>query len=93
MKILTVVGSRPQFIKSVPVSRLFKQKKIHEVLVHTGQHYDSNMSGIFFRELSIMPPVHNLKVKVGTHAGQTAKALCGIESLCIRYKPRLVLIY
>lgn len=93
MKILTVVGSRPQFIKSVPVSRLFKRKKIREILVHTGQHYDPDMSDIFFRELSIAAPSHNLGVKSGTHAEQTGRALRGIEALCLRHKPDMVLIY
>lgn len=93
VKILTVVGSRPQFIKSVPVSRQFKTKGIREILVHTGQHYDAEMSGVFFRELSITAPAHNLGVRSGTHAEQTGKALRGIEALCLRYKPDRVLIY
>ena len=93
MKILTVVGSRPQFIKSVPVSRAFKKKKINEILVHTGQHYDPNMSGIFFRELSIAAPSYNLGIRSGTHAEQTGKALRGIEALCLRLKPDMVLVY
>ena len=93
VKIVTVVGSRPQFIKSVPVSRQFKRKGIREILVHTGQHYDPDMSGVFFRELSIPKPAYNLGVRSGTHAEQTGEALRGIEALCLRHKPDWVLIY
>ena len=70
MKIITVVGARPQFIKAAAVSRVLRQKN-QEVLVHTGQHYDANMSDIFFDELDIPKPDYNLGVGSGSHAKQT----------------------
>ena len=92
MKVLTVVGARPQFIKAAAVSR--KLRKEHtELLVHTGQHYDRNMSDIFFTELDIPRPDYNLGVGSGSHAHQTAEMLIGIEDLLLKEKPDAVLVY
>ena len=92
MKILTVVGARPQFIKAAAVSRELR-KKHTEIIVHPGQHYDTNMSEIFFDELDIPAPDYNLGVGSGTHAFQTAQMMMGIEKLLISQKPDYLLVY
>lgn len=92
MKIVTVVGARPQFIKAAPFSDLFR-KKYSEVLVHTGQHYDQNMSGLFFSELSIPLPDYNLAVGSGNHGMQTARMLEKIEDILLKEKPDGVVVY
>lgn len=92
MKIATIVGARPQFIKAAAVSRILRN--VHnEVLIHTGQHYDKNMSDIFFDELSIPKPDYNLAVGSGSHAKQTADMLIGIEEILVREKPDLLMVY
>jgi UDP-GlcNAc3NAcA epimerase len=94
MKILTVVGARPQFIKAVTVSTALRNySSIRERILHTGQHYDSNMSDVFFRELKISKPYKNLNARSGAHGEQTAKMLAGIEKECVREKPDWLLIY
>jgi UDP-GlcNAc3NAcA epimerase len=95
MKILTVVGARPQFIKAAAVSRsLIKfRKDIGEVIVHTGQHYDANMSDVFFDELSIPKPMHNLGVGGGTHGQNTGRMLEAIEKVLINENPDCVMVY
>ncbi|TAJ44254.1 non-hydrolyzing UDP-N-acetylglucosamine 2-epimerase [Methanofollis fontis] len=92
MKILTVVGARPQFIKCAPVSRELR-KEHEEVLVHTGQHYDREMSDLFFEELGIPKPDYNLGIGSATHAHQTGEMLAGIEDLILEEKPDLLLVY
>lgn len=92
MKIVTVIGARPQFIKAAPVTRALRGRA-EEILVHTGQHYDPNMSRVFFEELEIPEPTHNLNAGSGTHAEQTAKMLTGIEGLLVAIRPDWVLIY
>lgn len=92
MKIVTVVGARPQFIKAAAVSRKLRQKA-QEILVHTGQHYDANMSDIFFEELDIPKPDYNLGVGSGSHARQTADILVGTEEILVREKPDSLLVY
>jgi UDP-GlcNAc3NAcA epimerase len=94
MKIVTVVGARPQFIKAAVVSRVIqKRNSIHEVFVHTGQHYDNNMSDIFFDEMQIPKPFYNLEVKETMHGSMTAKMLAGIEEILTQEKPGIVLVY
>ena len=92
MRVLTVVGARPQFIKAAPVSRILRHHH-QEFLLHTGQHYDDAMSDLFFRELQIPSPDKNLEVGSDRHGKQTAAMLSGIEAVALDYKPDWVLIY
>lgn len=94
-KIVTIVGARPQFIKAAAVSReiLKHPGTLEEVMVHTGQHYDPNMSQVFFDELEIPAPKYNLEVSGGTHGSMTGRMLEGIEKILIDEKPNWVLIY
>lgn len=96
MKIVTVVGARPQFIKAAAVSRIIRadyEGQIHEVLVHTGQHYDENMSGVFFEELGIPRPKYNLEISGGQHGAMTGRMLEGVEKVLLQEKPDWLLIY
>ena len=95
-KIITVIGARPQIIKAAAISRAIKNNfsdKILEVIVHTGQHYDENMSQIFFEELEIPFPNFNLNVGSGSHGEQTAKMLEGLENIYVQEKPDAVIVY
>ncbi|HEY86130.1 MAG TPA: UDP-N-acetylglucosamine 2-epimerase (non-hydrolyzing) [Chloroflexi bacterium] len=92
MKIVSIIGARPQFIKAAAVSRLLR-KQHTEILVHTGQHYDANMSAIFFDELGIPKPEVNLKIGSGRHGAQTGAMLAHIEEILLKEKPDWVLIY
>lgn len=92
MKIVTVIGARPQFIKAAMFSKEFR-KNNEEVIIHTGQHYDINMSDIFFEELNIPRPEYNLNIGSGMHGYQTAKMLEYIEPILIEEKPDAVLVY
>lgn len=94
MKIVTVVGARPQFIKAATVSRVIARRDdVQEVLVHTGQHYDDNMSQIFFDELSIPKPNYHLNIGSGNHGQQTGSMLAAIEAVLLQEKPDCVLVY
>lgn len=94
MKVLTVVGARPQFIKLAAVSRVLRAVDgVREVLVHTGQHYDDNMSEVFFRELEIAPPDHHLGVGSGGHGAQTGAMLGAIEEVMLAERPDWMLVY
>jgi len=93
IKILIVVGARPNFIKIAPIfSKLKKYKNIKSLLVHTGQHYDFEMSSIFFKELNIPEPDYNLEVGSGSHAWQTAKTMERLEPLLFHEKPYLLIV-
>lgn len=92
MKVVTVVGARPQFIKAAVVSHVLR-KKHHEVLVHTGQHFDYNMSETFFKELDIPDPDYNLGISGGTHAQMTGRMMMAIEEVLIKEKPDWLLVY
>ena len=91
MKIVSVVGARPEFIQSMPISRVMHNRH-HEILVHTGQHYDFLMSQTFFDELDIREPDYNLEVGSGLHGYQTANILEKIENVLLDEKPDLVLV-
>lgn len=94
IKVVTIVGARPQFIKAAPVSRALRERGgIEEFLVHTGQHFNDEMSDVFFRELQIPKPAVNLAVHETSHARMTAKMLIGIEDILRREKPQGVLVY
>ena len=83
MRILSVVGNRPQFIKSAPLS-LALRNRADEVVLHTGQHYDHELSQVFFDELALAPPDHRLEAGSGSHGEQTARMLPGIEAAASR---------
>jgi len=95
LKIVTIVGARPQFIKAAAVSReiLKHPEKIEEVMIHTGQHYDPNMSQVFFDELEIPSPKYNLEISGVGHGAMTGRMLEGIENILLSEKPDWVLIY
>lgn len=96
VKVLTIIGARPQIIKAAAISRAIKNNfanKITEVLVHTGQHYDDNMSKVFFDELQIPQPDYNLSIGSGTHAKQTAMMLDAIGELLLSEKPDAIILY
>lgn len=95
-RIVTIVGARPQIIKSSAINRAIQthfKDKLEEIIVHTGQHYDENMSEVFFQELGIPQPNYNLNVGSGSHGAQTAKMLEGLESIFLQEKPDAVLVY
>lgn len=92
MKIITVIGARPQFIKAAAVSNKLREKN-QEILIHTGQHYDENMSKIFFDELHIPYPDYNLSVGSGGHGKQTGEMLIKLEEIYEKEKPELILVY
>jgi len=94
MRLATVVGARPQFVKAAAVSRaLMERGRVEEILIHTGQHYDANMSDVFFEELRIPPPKHHLGIGSGGHGMQTGRMLEAIEKVLIDSKPDWLLIY
>ena len=96
IKIVTIIGARPQIIKAAAVNRIIRNKfsdRISEIIIHTGQHYDENMSKIFFKELNIPKPDYNLNVGSGRHGKQIASMLTGIEDILSDEKPDFVVLY
>ncbi len=93
MKVLTVIGARPQFVKAATVSRALKKSGIEEVIVHTGQHHDQNMSQVFFDEMEIPTPNYNLEIQGLNHGAMTGRMLEKIEEVLIKEKPDYVLVY
>lgn len=93
MKIVTIIGARPQFVKASVVSHALRRKGVEEILVNTGQHYDENMARIFFEEMGIPRPDYDLGVGSGSHAAQTSASLIGIEEVLIKEKPDGVIVY
>jgi len=95
MKIITIVGARPQIIKAASFSRVLKENfpEIEEIIVHTGQHYDTNMSQVFFEELNIPQPTINLQVGSSSHGEQTAVMIQKIESVLLEHQPNAVVVY
>lgn len=94
LRIATIVGARPQFVKAAVVSRtLIETQQFEEIIIHTGQHYDDNLSGVFFDELEIPEPDYNLGVGSGNHGYQTGQMLGRIEKLLIELKPAAVIVY
>jgi UDP-GlcNAc3NAcA epimerase len=93
VRILTVVGARPQFVKAAPVSRALLQRDHQELLVHTGQHYDDAMSAAFFRDLEMTEPDVNLEVGSGPHGQQTGEMLRRLEPVLLEHRPDGVLVY
>jgi len=93
MKIVTVLGARPQFIKAAPVTQALRSAGHHEFLVHTGQHYDHLMSAVFFEEMGLPSPDVNLGVGSDTHARQTAQMMIGIEEILKEQQPDWALVY
>jgi len=92
MKIISIIGARPHFIKYAVLSKEI-QKKHQDMLIHTGQHYDYNMNKIFFDELGILEPAYNLGIGSGTYAYQTGEMLKSIENVLVKEKPELVIVY
>lgn len=96
LKVLTIIGARPQIIKSAALSRAIRtsfKASIKEVIVHTGQHYDQNMSEVFFEEMHIPKPNYNLNARSGSHGVQTAAMLTGIEDILLKEKPDCLVVY
>lgn len=96
LKILTIIGARPQIIKAAALSRAISKDfdtKVTEIIVHTGQHYDNNMSQVFFEELGIPQPNYNLNVGSGSHAAMTAQMMTGLEEILIKEEPQAVVVY
>ena len=93
MKVISLVGARPQFIKEAVINRAFKQYDIEEVLVNSGQHYDANMSDVFFEVLQLQPPKYNLGVGSGKHGAMTAKVMTAFEEVLELECPDMVLVY
>jgi UDP-GlcNAc3NAcA epimerase len=93
-RIVTVVGARPQFIKAAALRAAFDESPdFHEILVHTGQHYDTNMSGVFFEELGLRPPEHRLSIEDRQHGAMTGQMLAAIERILLEERPDALLVY
>jgi len=93
-KIVSILGARPQFVKAAVLSRIIRDKnEIDEVIVHTGQHFDKNMSKVFFTEMDIPKPKYNLDINSVGHGAMTGRMLEQIEEVLLKEKPSLVVVY
>ena len=93
VRILSVVGNRPQFVKSAPLSLALRERGVDEVVLHTGQHYDPELSAVFFEELELAPPHYRLETGSGTHGEQTGRMLPEIEAVVLEEQPDVVLVF
>jgi len=93
MRIAAIVGARPQFVKAAPVSRALAERGLAEVLVHTGQHYDPQLSDVFFEQLKLRPPDHHLGIGSASHGAQTGRMLEAIEAVLATERPDWTLVY
>ena len=93
MKVLSVVGARPQFVKLAPIAKAMQKQGVEHIIVHTGQHYDPMLSDVFFRDLGIPSPDEHLGIGSGNHGEQTGKMLIAIEPVLQKYQPDWVLVY
>jgi len=95
MKIITILGARPQFIKAAVVSRELKKRneKFEEIIIHTGQHYDKNMSEVFFNQMDIPKPKYNLQIAGLSHGAMTGRMVEGIEKIILKENPGVILLY
>ena len=93
MKVLSVVGARPQFVKLAPIAKAMEKQRVEHIIVHTGQHYDPMLSDVFFRDLGIPSPDEHLGIGSGKHGEQTGKMLIAIEPVLQKYQPDWVLVY
>ena len=93
-KIVSILGARPQFVKAAVLSRIIREKQeFSEVIIHTGQHFDANMSEVFFKEMEIPKPKYNFDINGVTHGAMTGRMLEKIEEVLLIEKPALVLVY
>ena len=93
MKIITIVGARPQFIKAAAVSIALRENGIDEIIIHTGQHYDNNMSNVFFNELNIPKVKYNLDINNLSHGAMTGLMMMKIEKILMKEQPDMVRVY
>lgn len=93
MKVVSLIGARPQYIKEAVLNKVFKKSGIEEIIVNSGQHYDYNMADVFFKTLNIDAPDYNLKVGSGLHGEMTAKIMIQFERLMMDIKPDIILVY
>lgn len=93
MKVVTILGARPQFIKASPVSRELKKAGIEEVIIHTGQHFDDNMSKVFFEEMGIPQPNYNLGIHSLSHGAMTGRMMESIEKILVEESPQYLIVY